>query len=45
MNGVGVGTEERSTLNAEIWCDQKTLLWTVMMVLVEMFPLREAVQE
>ena len=21
MNGVGVGTEEKSTLNAEIWCE------------------------
>ena len=26
-------------------CPQNTLLWTVMMVLVEMSPLREAVQE
>ena len=44
MNGVGVGTEKK-----KIFCQHKPkkgpLLLTVMMVLVEMFPLREAVQE
>ena len=45
MNGVGVGTEEKS-IYTKIFCQNKgPLLWTVMVVLVEMFPLREAVQE
>ena len=44
INGVGVGTEENMKV-LKVCCDRKTLLWTVMMVLVDISPLREAVQE